>query len=634
MSGDLVNELRESAGLPVGKARPAAKTASEVRALRPQDCLHPLAELFGRSSNRAEFLQILSDYIRLLIGAELVALHEKGEDGLRLAGFASAAEGGAAVRKSWLPSSEILEKSWADRRSSQAHVLIDNRQHARLMVPFFVQDKPPVCITAFLPPERIAFSDPCFSMLHLTTQFIVQRELLADSHEKELAFVQATMLVEMFSRTADGDTFKRSLFSLVTELEKFFGCQRVAIGTGSSRSCKVHAVSGMSSEEKRTLGLSQLGAAMREAIALDEIMVWPGQKEMVREVVVSANHDDLLHSFKSGRIVVAPLRHEVTGVTGAIALLWPAGSPEVAKRTYRLLDACQPHLASLVGFLKRSKHGEFRGGLSKFWRQSKLKRVALVSGIVALITAMLFPVTYRVSAQCVIQPVLRRTIAAPFENRLYRTYAKPGDEVEAGQILAELDGREIRVALAESIAARSAAVKRRDNAMVLEDPAELQMSQLEADRLSLEVERLQFRNDNLLIRSPIDGVVLTGNLERSEGVPVSTGQKLFEVAPLDKMLMEIAITETEIRHVEKEQEVVLRIESDSAKKRKSTLETLHPISEIQSGQNVFVAEAVLENEDGLLRPGMKGSVRILSEKKSVGWILFHRLWEYLRLKLW
>jgi multidrug resistance efflux pump len=297
----------------------------------------------------------------------------------------------------------------------------------------------------------------------------------------------------------------------------------------------------MSSEEKRSLGLSQLGAAMREAIALDEIMVWPGQKEMIREVVVSANHDDLLHSFKSGRIVVAPLRHEVTGVTGAIALLWPAGSPEVAGRTYRLLEACQPHLASLVGFLKRSKHGEFRGGLSKFWRQSKLKRVAVISGIVALIAVMLFPVTYRVSADCVIQPVMRRTVAAPFENRLYRTYAKPGDEVEAGQILAELDGREIRVALAGSIAARSAAVKKRDNAMVLEDPAELQMSQLEADRLSLEVQRLQFRNDNLLIRSPIDGVVLTGNLERSEGVPVSTGQKLFEVAPLDRMLMEIAI---------------------------------------------------------------------------------------------
>jgi hypothetical protein len=118
--------------------------------------------------------------------------------------------------------------------------------------------------------------------------------LIAEAHENEEAFVQATMLVEMFSRTADGDTFKRSLFTLVTELEKFFGCQRVAIGTGSSRSCKVHAVSGMSSEEKRTLGYSQLGAAMREAIALDEMMVWPSQHDMIREVVVAANHDDLL----------------------------------------------------------------------------------------------------------------------------------------------------------------------------------------------------------------------------------------------------------------------------------------------------------------------------------------------------
>ncbi len=633
MASNLVTELKESEGLPVGPARPQA-AAPAIRALRPQDSLVPLTEVFSRAGHREQFLQLLTDYVRLLLGAEAVALHESRENEIRVVGFAGVGMEDPKARQVWIPTDEVLGKAFGENKSSQVHLIVGGRQHAQLIVPFQVPGDVPICFTAYLPPERVAFADPCFSMLHLTTQFIVQRELIEEALENEQAFVQATMLVEMFSRTADGDTFKRSLFTLVTELEKFFGCQRVAIGTGSSRSCKVHAVSGMSSEEKRTLGYSQLAAAMREAIALDKIIVWPGQHDMIREVVVAANHDDLLHSFKSGKVLVAPIRHEASGLVAAVALLWPPASPDISKRTYRLLKACQPHLGSLVGFLKRSKPGAFRGSIIRFWRDGAIKRTLAISAAVIVILTMLFPIRYRVGAECVLQPVMRRTIAAPFENRLYKTFAKPGDEVSAEAVLAELDGREIRVSLAEAIAAKSSALKKRDNAMVLEDPATLQMAQLEADRLALEVERLQFRSDNLLIRSPIDGVVLTGNLERSEGVPVTSGQKLFEVAPLDTMLMEIAIPETEVRHVALGSKVEMRLDSDSSKVWESDLGRLYPISEIQNGQNVFVGEASLQNEEGILRPGMKGSIRIQSTRKPIGWILFHRLWEYLRLKLW
>lgn len=632
MAGDPVSELRESVGKQVKPRSSAAEEVPIVRAMAPQDTLHPLSELFSRAGDRKHFLGSLCEYARMLVGASAVLLHEKGAEGITVSGFAVADE--KTDRRQWIPSPDVLEKIFADRRSVQAHTIVGGRQHARLSVPFFLHGGVPLCLTAFLPPERIAFADPCFSMLHLATQFVVQRELLEEANEKELAFTQATMLVAMFSRTGEADTFKRSLFTLATELEKFFGCQRVAIGTGTSRSCHVHAVSGMSSEEKRTLGVSQIGAAMREAIALDEILLWPGQKEMIRHVVVSANHDDLLHSYKSGHIILVPIVHEALGVSGAIALLWPAASPDLNLKTLRLIEACQPHLTALVGFLKKSKPGNFVGGLQKFWRSGIVKRVAAGAALLALIIALIVPVPYRVAADAKIQPVVRRTVAAPFENQLYRTYVKPGDLVKEGDLLAELDGREIRVALAEAIAAQNAAVKNRDNAMVSEDPATLQMTQLEADRLALEVERLQFRSDNLLIRSPIDGAVLTGNLERSEGVPVTTGQKLFEIAPLDRMLLEIAIPETEIRHVDRDATVKVRLESDSRRTWESELDALYPISEIQDGKNVFVAEAVLENEEEILRPGMKGSVRVAAGKKPLGWILFHGLWEYLRLKLW
>ncbi|MEO0416591.1 MAG: efflux RND transporter periplasmic adaptor subunit, partial [Verrucomicrobiota bacterium] len=253
---------------------------------------------------------------------------------------------------------------------------------------------------------------------------------------------------------------------------------------------------------------------------------------------------------------------------------------------------------------------------------------------VAFIILMFFPIQYRLPADCRVQPVIRRTVAAPFENILDKAYVKPGDDVKTGDILAELDGREVRVSLAEAIASRNAAYKKRDSAMVNSNAADQQMAQLEAKRADEEVKRLTYRNENLIIRSPIDGLVLTGNLERSEGVPVTTGQKLYEIAPLDEMILEIAIPEGEIRHATPGMEVQMRLESETGRVWETEILNIHPVSEVKDGENVFVAEARVLNEDEVLRPGMKGSIRVLAEKKSIGWILFHRLWEYIRLKLW
>ena len=62
-------------------------------------------------------------------------------------------------------------------------------------------------------------------------------------------------------------------------------------------------------------------------------------------------------------------------------------------------------------------------------------------GIAAL--SMLLPVPYKVHCESVIEPVLRRYVASPFEGTLDTTFAKAGDFVRQGDLLAKMDGREI-----------------------------------------------------------------------------------------------------------------------------------------------------------------------------------------------
>ena len=51
------------------------------------------------------------------------------------------------------------------------------------------------------------------------------------------------------------------------------------------------------------------------------------------------------------------------------------------------------------------------------------------------------------------------------------------------------------------------------------------------------------------IRSPIEGIVVTGDLRRYESATVKVGQSLYEIAPLDRLVAEMAVPEEDLEQV-------------------------------------------------------------------------------------
>jgi multidrug resistance efflux pump len=159
--------------------------------------------------------------------------------------------------------------------------------------------------------------------------------------------------------------------------------------------------------------------------------------------------------------------------------------------------------------------------------------------------------------------------------------------------------------------------------------AATQIDQLEIRRLEVKRQLLQRRLVNLEIKSPVDGIVVAGDLQRSEGVPVSVGQVLYEVAPLRQMTAELAITDEEISGVSSGMPVTLRLDSHPECQWRGMLARIHPRSVTREKDNVFLGEIPLDNSDGALRPGMKGRAVVRTGSRSLGWVLFHRPWNYL-----
>lgn len=246
--------------------------------------------------------------------------------------------------------------------------------------------------------------------------------------------------------------------------------------------------------------------------------------------------------------------------------------------------------------------------------------------------AMVIPVPYSVYCDCELQPVTRRFIAAPFEGALEKAFVEVGDPVKADQLLARMDGKEVRWEQAGNAAEYERAAKERDAHLADQKVGEAQLAKLQMERLALTTRLLEHRNEHLEIRSPIDGIVVSGELKRAEGARLAMGQSLFEIAPLDQLIVEVEIPEAELAHVPTGAEATIRLEAFPGQQLTGSMKRICPRAELRRQQQVFVGEIALPNEAGQFRPGMRGRVSIPNGYATLGWRLFHRAWQ--KMQLW
>jgi multidrug efflux pump subunit AcrA (membrane-fusion protein) len=109
-------------------------------------------------------------------------------------------------------------------------------------------------------------------------------------------------------------------------------------------------------------------------------------------------------------------------------------------------------------------------------------------------------------------------------------------------------------------------------------------------------------------------------------VPLSVGQPLFEIAPIERMVAEVEIPQAELAHVAAGQSVSIKLEAFLGQEWLGEITRVQPRSEMRGGGNVFIAEIALDNAEGVLRPGMHGQARITTARRPIGWIVFHGPW--------
>ena len=165
--------------------------------------------------------------------------------------------------------------------------------------------------------------------------------------------------------------------------------------------------------------------------------------------------------------------------------------------------------------------------------------------------------------------------------------------------------------------------------------AELHENRQQLEALRQRRDILQREHDGMNVTSPKTGVILGDDLRKMIGRRYGRGEEICRIGELEKFMLRIDVSEREIASVRLESPVRFKLKTVPGRTFTGRVSKINaePITN-QYGQRLYPVEVLVENSDGLLRPGMTGFARISFGRQTVGLILADKLWNALRPELW
>lgn len=372
-------------------------------------------------------------------------------------------------------------------------------------------------------------------------------QVLGQVKQAEFEAETTASLMELLANLETAENLREASYRLVNELKDHLNCQRVVLGLSRSGKdhCELVALSGMAKFDDRSEFARVMEGALNEAILRNTLTVWPTTDDAERQGGLA--HEKLRTTTAAGCVISSPLHDDAGELVGAWIFLGEPDFAQVGSHLNYIEASCLP-VGSRLRLLQKTQRGRLPQLLHNLCGKSgSSRRKAVLAAVVVAAALLCVPMPYKIKCPCLVEPVVRRAVVAPYDGVLQETFVEPGEMVSSGEVLARMDEREIQWELAGLEAEYSRARKQRDEAMADDDVSAAQRAKLEMERLEIKQQLISNRGSNLEIKSPIAGIVITGDLERVEGAPLAVGDSLFEIAPLDKLLVEISIADSTLR---------------------------------------------------------------------------------------
>jgi multidrug resistance efflux pump len=446
---------------------------------------------------------------------------------------------------------------------------------------------------------------------------------------------QQGLALALVAEALDHKQFQAAATAIVTELATAFACNRVSLGTMAGERLELAAISNSANFEGNSNVAVSLEDAMVEACHQETVVRYPasGSRFSLRA------HAELSREADDTAILTIPLVGAKT--IGALLFERTGDQPfddaatDFAKQV-ALLVAPILHLKlraerPLRQRLRSSITAMLSLALGPRHLFAKTTAIALIA---LLVLSLLVEGTARVTSNAALEPSETHAVVAPVRGYIESAQQRAGDVVTAGTKLASLDQREMRLERAKWESELGKLGKEYGAALAARDRTQLRVLTSRQNQVHAQISLL----DNLMNRahlvSPIDGVIVRGDLSEAFGSPVERGELLFEVEPLDKYRLILNVDERDVAKVKAGQSGRLVLAGKPDEQISFVVKGIMPVSLAKNGTNAFRVEAELDADPGWVRPGMVGAAKVDIGHRSLAWIYTHRLFDAIRLRWW
>ena len=456
-------------------------------------------------------------------------------------------------------------------------------------------------------------------------------------------------------------SFKGAVLQLANDLVRQLQAERVSIGwaKGAGRRGEgetIHAIAISDTEhiDRRMAMIQKLEGAMNECFDQEQPVLFPPAPEsgpggdVVLATAITHAHREMASGTSSARVLSLPLRVEerVIGVVtaefgaGAPGQPAPGVDPQMIEIVQAVLDLVAPVLrirrSDDRALPLRAWDDALKAGAWLVGPTHTVWKLVGVAAVALMLTLTLVKVPYRVEAPAELRPRERRVVSAPYDGIIWalETGIEPGSRVEAGQTLATMDTSELRLQAINATGEIIRAEKEADAALASGKLSDAQQARAKGDQARAELELLRSRIERAELRSPIAGTIIAGDLRERVGASVKLGDPLFQIAPLDDMLVIAKVGDRDISLVESGGAGSVATRAYPAQRHAFTVERVVPLSEAEEGKNAFEVRAKLADPAGWMRPGMEGYAKFDAGEHSLMWIGTRRIRDTLRIWLW
>jgi putative peptide zinc metalloprotease protein len=249
-----------------------------------------------------------------------------------------------------------------------------------------------------------------------------------------------------------------------------------------------------------------------------------------------------------------------------------------------------------------------------------------------------------VAGRFILEPNQRVTLRAQVPGIVTGVYADEGKTVGAGSTVVQLRNLPLQSRLARSQSEYIVTSERAVGASLRY--ANFGPLAKERDSLARQTRELSSEAANLELKSPISGVVLTPRVNDRLGAYVTEGTELLEIADLSQLRARIYVSEHDVYKLRIGSRASLQVEGiaknwDAYATAISSLSTEMDPGLVEQTQykgllppNFYLADLIVANSEGILKPGMTGTARIYGQRRNLGGFLWQEVRNFFGRKVW